>query len=505
MSGSVTAGILFWLCLIAFLILVRPGAKIHQTRCDNLKKKHFLLTLLAMAVWIAAMAKVMSMPSYWNGEIAGHRNQYELITESFLNGHLYFDYDNIDPKLLEMENPYDKEARDEAKVEYYWDHAFYNGHYYMYFGVVPVLLLFLPFRVLTGHALLTFHATQFFAAGFTIGIFALFWNLTKKFFRDLPFSLYLALSLIFSFTCLRYTVKFPALYHTAIAAGLCLMIWSMVCFTKAVWLTEREGAALLLAFFGSLLGALVFGCRPTLAIGNLAVLPLLVVFLKGRKLMPGLLLRIAGAALPYVFVAAFLMAYNRARFGDPFEFGQSYQLTFADQSHYGSLLQRLDPAAIVNGLIFSFAESPTVSGTVPWLSHGGVLWECPILLLGFSGLLDQKTKKQIREKHLTWFLITLFLTAVLIIVLQTVWSPFLLNRYCEDFLWLLAILVFFVAGFRTRAAEKPSNYAGFVCWLSVLSLFIGLLIILIPEEASLTVTRPELLDRLLHMVTLGAC
>ena len=97
------------------------------------------------------------------------------------------------------------------------------------------------------------------------------------------------------------------------------------------------------------------------------------------------------------------------------------------------------------------------------------------------------------------------LTAVLIIVLQTVWSPFLLNRYCEDFLWLLAILVFFVAGFRTRAAEKPSNYAGFVCWLSVLSLFIGLLIILIPEEASLTVTRPELLDRLLHMVTLGAC
>ena len=111
MSGSVTAGILFWLCLIAFLILVRPGAKVHQTRCDNLKKKHFLLTLLAMAVWIAAMAKAMSMPSYWNGEIAGHRNQYELITESFLNGHLYFDYDNIDPKLLEMENPYDPDAR----------------------------------------------------------------------------------------------------------------------------------------------------------------------------------------------------------------------------------------------------------------------------------------------------------------------------------------------------------------------------------------------------------
>jgi len=59
----------------------------------------------------------------------------------------------------------------------------------------------------------------------------------------------------------------------------------MVCFTKAVWLTEREGATLLLAFFGSLLGALVFGCRPTLAIGPVE-LPI-----------PGLGLGVVGAAL----------------------------------------------------------------------------------------------------------------------------------------------------------------------------------------------------------------
>ena len=44
-------------------------------------------------------------------------------------------------------------ARKEAGVSVHWDHAYYNGHYYMYFGVVPVLLLFLPFRLLTGQAL----------------------------------------------------------------------------------------------------------------------------------------------------------------------------------------------------------------------------------------------------------------------------------------------------------------------------------------------------------------
>ena len=501
MSGTVIAGILFWLFLIGFLVLVRPGAKIHQICCSHLKKKHFFLILAVMAVWIVGMAKGMSMPSYWNGEVAGHRNQYELITESFLNGHLYFEYENVDPKLSAMENPYDKEARDREHVEYYWDHAFYNGQYYMYFGVVPVLLLFLPFRVITGHALLTVHATQFFAAGFTVGVFALFWNLTKKFFRDLPLSLYLSLSMIFSFVCLRYTIKFPALYHTAISAGLCLAIWSFYCFTRAVWLTEREGKALFLAFVGSLLGALVFGCRPTLALGNLAVIPLLITFLKGRRVSSGLILRLAGAALPYVVVAALLMAYNQARFGNPFEFGQSYQLTFADQSNYGNFWQRLDLKAVLNGLIFSFVQSPTISEEFPWLSHGGVLWECPVLLLGFACCLDQKTKKQIRGNHLNCFLSVLFITSVLIVVLQTVWSPFLLNRYCEDFLWLLAIMVFLTVGFRYRAAEKPAFYAGAVCWFSVLSFFVGILIILIPEEASLTVTRPEFLDLFRRILT----
>ena len=50
------------------------------------------------------------------------------------------EYEDVDPRLSEMENPYDPQARKELGIYYHWDHAFYNGKYYMYFGIVPVVL-----------------------------------------------------------------------------------------------------------------------------------------------------------------------------------------------------------------------------------------------------------------------------------------------------------------------------------------------------------------------------
>ena len=118
-----------------------------------------------------------------------------------------------------------------------------------------------------------------------------------------------------------------------------------------------------------LLGALVFGYRPTLALGNPAVIPLLIAFLKRKRILLGLVLRLAGATLPDVIVAALLMAYNQARFGNSFEFRQSYQLTIINHCSLGSLWENLCPTAIMNGIIFSFFESLTI---IVWLSHGGV-------------------------------------------------------------------------------------------------------------------------------------
>ncbi|MBQ3330772.1 MAG: hypothetical protein IJG87_06295 [Ruminococcus sp.] len=55
--------------------------------------------------------------------------------------------------LLNMENPYDWSERVEQNVNAKWDHVLYNGKYYSYYGVGPVILLYLPYHLITGHYL----------------------------------------------------------------------------------------------------------------------------------------------------------------------------------------------------------------------------------------------------------------------------------------------------------------------------------------------------------------
>ena len=109
-------------------------------------------------------------------------------------------------------------------------------------------------------------------------------------------------------------------------------IWSLYFFFRAVYAEQKENRQILLAGIGALFGALAFGCRPPIALVNIIVVPLLYVFLRQRKFSARLLGKLALAAMPYFVIGAALMYYNYIRFGNPFEFGQTYQLTVADQT-----------------------------------------------------------------------------------------------------------------------------------------------------------------------------
>ncbi|MBQ7646384.1 MAG: hypothetical protein IJS94_03855 [Clostridia bacterium] len=159
------------LFVISAWFFIRPGSGIHMLSAVVSGKKQNIISFAVIFLTVAVCTLPMGLSPYYNGEIPAQRDQYEETARAFLDGRLYIDNDDIDEALLSMENPYDPDARDELGVYYEWDHALYNGHYYMYFGVVPVLLLFLPFRAITGSNLTTYHATQIFAALFSIGLF----------------------------------------------------------------------------------------------------------------------------------------------------------------------------------------------------------------------------------------------------------------------------------------------------------------------------------------------
>ena len=69
------------------------------------------------------------------------------LVDAFMKGHVYLD-EQPSEALLALSNPYDPNAR--SGIWYLWDHLLYGDKYYSYYGIAPVFLLFLPFRLIFG-------------------------------------------------------------------------------------------------------------------------------------------------------------------------------------------------------------------------------------------------------------------------------------------------------------------------------------------------------------------
>ncbi|MBR1534280.1 MAG: hypothetical protein IJ639_07945 [Ruminococcus sp.] len=90
--------------------------------------------------------------------------------------------DKPNEQLLSMENPYDWSARTEQNVSAKWDHVLYNGKYYSYYGIGPVILLYMPFHLITGHYLESLVGVLLFNTIALIFLGMTFYKLMKKLF-----------------------------------------------------------------------------------------------------------------------------------------------------------------------------------------------------------------------------------------------------------------------------------------------------------------------------------
>lgn len=502
------SGCIFWGIALCALYVVRPGSHLNTKTIQNISRKEKILLFFTLAGTILLCTLPMSLSPVWNGENPEHRNQYEVLAESLLDGRIDLEYGDTDPKLLEMENPYDPEMRTALDVHYHYDHAFYNGKYYMYFGIVPVLLLFAPFRLITGSPLTTYHATQIFTALFISGFFALFLFWAKKFFKTMSLAVYLSLSAAMSIMSVWYLSKAPALYCTAIAAGICIEIWSLFFFAKAVWGEGSEQQSIVYGVLGSLFGALAFGCRPTIALANLLALPMFFHYIKlwkvrsanslpvNRKKIDGKLVKqILAFISPYIVIGILLMLYNYVRFDSVFEFGQSYQLTKADQSGYGSVAAQFGPIKILDGVLQNFFACAPLKYSFPFVSACSVFFNFPICLAALFFLLQKDSLLQCKKSGLAAFTAVLLFLPVLITVMQCLMSPFLLERYRSDIYWLMGLLTFLAFGlFGETVSGRTEKIMGFLCSLMAFAtVFSAFLLWMIPDDGSYTELFPEAL------------
>jgi len=492
------AGVVFWIAVLGGIGFLLVNKNIYRKTVAEAGKITWILCAVSILLLGALSLKVMSISPLYNGEIPQHRSQYEDLTESFFNGHLYLDYE-VDEKLLAMENPYDPQARIDNEVPFRWDSAFYQGKYYMYFGVVPVLLLFLPYRLITGTALAGYAATWVFLMIAIAGIYQLFYRFTLRFHKNLPLLLYLLGSFTFSLMSIWYCIDCPQLYCTAISSAIAMEVWSLCFFFESVYMATKENKQILLAFFGALFGALAFGCRPTIALGNLLVIPMMITYFKEKKITGKLVGKLALAASPYLAVAVGLMIYNFLRFDSPLEFGQAHQLTVADQHAYSNMfvtLANLGLGNLLSGLQFCFFNPLHTYVFFPFIDAGGLFFNHPILLANVLMVLPRPLK-EMRKDHTAGLLWMIPVTVLLIAVLDILWTPFLLVRYHMDLNYLLAIGAYASLMYLHKAYMKEEGMGSRVlAVLLVLAALQNAWLIILPQDSNFTAYYPEMLSLL---------
>lgn len=492
-------GVAFWLIFVFLIFVNNKKSVLRTTTIENPGKGGYIATALVCFTLVLVCVLPMGLAPFWNGQIPMHRNQYELLADSILEGHLYIDYDDIDPNLLAMEDPYDYEARLANQIIYHWDHAFYEGHYYMYFGVVPVFLLFIPFKILTGRTLVTFHATQFFMMFSIIAFFILFYLIAKKYFSKLPLGVYLISSVAVSLITMGYVVQAPALYCTAIISGICLELWSLLFFFMAVYYMKKEWSQVLWATIAALLGALAFGCRPPVALANLVAIPMAIAYAKnykGKKIIRNFII----IAIPYVVVAGLLMAYNYARFENPFEFGQAYQLTSANQTEYLSFFERINIFSNISGLYENFLTSGVISDIFPYFNYGGFLVTYPLMWLLVIYYAQDTVRKSMKQDKVSLMALFLLLDAVIVTLADVHWSPGLCERYRLDAYFAVGILMFILIGYRYKTTENRERTAAVVSVFATLSILLAVFLFLQPCDANYTAYYPEKLEQIKNII-----
>ncbi len=492
---TVFASVAFYSALGLFICAYLP---LHKVKMNDVQRKEKTAILLWAAALILFTTVLTTLSPAWKEDGPRHIHQYEEITESFLKGKITQDY-YVDERLLAMENPYDYEAREREGVIYYWDSAFYKGNYYMYFGVVPVFLLFLPYRLISGSALPSYVATAVFIAFAIAGLFTMFYYMSRRFFTKVTVLQYLLLSTVFTLISTYYAAMHPSLYCTAISASLALEIWSLYFYLKVVFDDYTEAKRIRYALLGAIFGALAFGCRPPVALGNLAVLVLFAVYLKRQGIRQWKPMMIC--LLPYVLVAVGLMIYNYVRFENPLEFGQAYQLTIADQHLYGSILTTLKAQGIrhvIKQIIAQYFAIGKAESSFPFLNYGGAFINCPLFLSVFF-LLHKKVREYLLKQQLFSFVVTLVIISALISFADVAFSPFLMERYRLDIYFLLSISAFCVILAAMEVAQGKKEAVFYVA--SLFTLLELALILLIPDDSNVTAYYyPEALETIVRIL-----
>ena len=489
--------VVLWAAVFGMLLL-KKDSRLHQISFDAQdargRQKRFVVVLGFTAILLAGAFFFVRINPACRQNLAVHHAQYQELAEALSEGKV--SVGDAEEALLAMKNPYDTIALQAAGIGYRADYAYHNGKYYVYFGIVPVLLLYLPYYLLTGGALQNYVAVFVFFAGFIIAAAGFVYELMKRYFKEQPFYLWaVGTGMLVGSYSMFYLLIRPDLYHVPIVA-------SAMFATGGLWLylagLNRPKKAVGLYAFGSFCMALTAGCRPQFIL--FAALAVVLfwerVFVKRELFSKKGWRQTAALVVPYVLIAAGLMAYNALRFGSPFDFGASYSMTSNDMTHRGTNLER-----ILYGIWYFLFEPMQLEGKFPYLQSASIatdylgklvteswfggIFACSMLTWGIF-LLGRLKKNGVLSKELTWFCCVSLAAALVIGCVDANGAGILIRYGCDVSFGIFLAAVVAVLG-AAKAARQKKVYGLYVGWLKAAIFFQAavLFLILVNKDGSI--------------------
>jgi hypothetical protein len=316
--------------LLAFAVIVLFSRKLRakaayylfESKFDPASRKQNLVYALSVVLLIFVSWTCVYTTRYSKSfqETPWQQQYNKYLVDAIIEGRVWLDVGNPE-KLLDAERPYDRDWLKAngyiENVDWMYDWVWYKGKHYSYYGAVPALLLYVPYKLVTGNYLSNHAGIFLFAAVATILLAALWRHCVRRWMPGARFAFFLLSFFALYFASGFYTVlSFPRFYGIAQSSGFMFAIAGIMLLLKSV---EKEKTNRPALFFACLCLALVVGCRPNLIFVSLFVPVLLWKRRSWKLLLPVL--------IPYLLVAIPICMYNYARFDSIFDFGQKHVLT----------------------------------------------------------------------------------------------------------------------------------------------------------------------------------
>lgn len=418
---------------------------------DINNKKQFLTILSAAFIFILILSIIeccLSDADIWNNWL---NRAYSIeFVNSLKEGKVNIEIEKETLEILkQLNNPYDISEFSKYDMNECFDVAYYNENVYLYYGILPVLILLLPINLLTGGYLSVSYGTLIFLVIGSVFTVKLVGEIIYRYFKRIPLSLVILFSIFMLFNNkLLCLMSRPYVYEFVIAAGYCFVMAGISIFLE--YLRTQKKIYLLIS---CILMALAVACRPpTLFISIIIFTKLLydsiqkIKSKQTKEIIPLLLLSI----IPYLIVGMLLMIYNYIRFENIFEFGANYQVSVTDFRNFGTNINRIliglttyfiSPVNFIPDFPFitSMNWMPEYNGYYFSIAIGGGYFATSLIgmIILFAPYLLKKIKKSNKEMF-SFIVISLVLGLVIAIFESNKCGS--IGRYMVDFIWLFNIV-----------------------------------------------------------------